>query len=120
MCVSLIAMPTTAPATACQIHLDTSELNFLCEPGTPILDAAYASGVALPYACRRGICGLCAARLLQGEVRPVDDLPMINARCGPDEVLLCRCTPATSPLLLQPRQAQLLPQGKPLPALGFR
>jgi ferredoxin len=113
-------MPTSPPPAPCQVRLDASGLTFLCTPGEPLLDAAYASGVALPYACRRGICGLCAARLLEGEVRPVDNLPMTNARCGPHEVLLCRCTPVTTQLRLQPSQAQAMPQAKPLPSLGFR
>lgn len=113
-------MSTSSSLVPCQVHLDASDLTFACVPGTPVLDAAYASGIALPYACRRGICGLCAARLLQGEVRPVDHLPMTNARCDADEVLLCRCTPVTAELLLHPKQAEQLPQGKPLPSLGFR
>jgi hypothetical protein len=45
---------------------------------------------------------------------------MTNAQCGPDEVLLCRCTPVTAELLLHPKKAEQLPQGKPLPSLGFR
>jgi ferredoxin len=100
-----------------QVILQDTGTAFTCLPGQPLLDAAYEAGVALPYACRRGICGLCAAQLVHGEVRPVDALPMTNARCSPSEVLLCRCTAVTQQVVIRPSSAQRMPVARRLPPL---
>lgn len=36
--------------------------------GETVLDAAEAAGVCLPFGCRKGACGTCTARLLDGAV----------------------------------------------------
>jgi ferredoxin len=110
-------MSALAPPPPSQVLLEDTGWHFACRLGQPVLEAAFAAGVTLPYACRRGICGLCAATLVQGEVRPVDDLPMTNARCGPSEVLLCRCTPVTDQVQIRPQSSQRPPVVRPLPPL---
>lgn len=100
-----------------RVLIEDTELVFSCRAQQPILDAAFEAGVALPYACRRGICGLCAADLLQGHVAAVDALPLINERCTPTQVLLCRCTPADEAILLRPTSWQLLAKPRRLPTL---
>lgn len=37
-------------------------------PGTSILDAVLAKGVPVPHSCKRGECGECAVRVLDGKV----------------------------------------------------
>ena len=90
---------------------------FACRPGQPILEAGYAAGIGLPYACRRGICGLCAADLLHGQVAPIDALSMTNAHCGPMQVLLCRCTPAQTEVVVRPGSWEPLATPRRLPPL---
>ena len=85
-----------------QVMLAQTDVVIPCRPGQSILEAAYEHGIALPYACRRGICGLCAAELVGGQVSPVDDLPLVNAQCEASQVLLCRCTPLTDTVTLRP------------------
>jgi terephthalate 1,2-dioxygenase reductase component len=75
------------------VHIADTDIVFHCRPGQPVLDAAIQHGVILPYACRKGICALCAGRLMEGEVVAVDTLPFTHAACEPGQVLLCRCTP---------------------------
>jgi CDP-4-dehydro-6-deoxyglucose reductase len=41
---------------------------FEAEPGETLLGAALRQGVGLPYGCRDGKCGSCAARLIEGRV----------------------------------------------------
>lgn len=41
---------------------------FATEPGETILAAALREGIGLPYGCRNGACGSCAARLIEGGV----------------------------------------------------
>jgi len=100
-----------------QVSIAQTDIVVACRPGQPILDAAYEQGIALPYACRRGICGLCAAELVQGEVRPVDALPMTNAQCDAGQVLLCRCTPACDTITLRPSSWKRLVAPRRLPPL---
>jgi len=72
------------------------EMPWTPEAGT-LLELAEAHGLAPPYACRTGLCGTCAAALLEGEVAyrqaPHADLP-------DGQVLTCSAVPAkvgTSP-----------------------
>jgi ferredoxin-NADP reductase len=37
--------------------------------GQSLLEVAEANGIEIPYSCRQGQCGTCAARLLQGEIQ---------------------------------------------------
>jgi terephthalate 1,2-dioxygenase reductase component len=110
-------MSTAAPPVSLPVLLADSDVVIACRPGESILEAAYAQGVALPYACRRGICGLCAADLLDGVVMPIDALPMTNAQCKAGQVLLCRCTPASAPVTLRPSQWELRAVRRRLPPL---
>ncbi len=95
-------MSTTAAENCTCVVIEQTDIVLACRPGQPILDAAHEQGIALPYACRRGICGLCAAELVSGEVMPVDAWPITNAQCGAGQVLLCRCTPASDTVTLRP------------------
>ena len=104
-----------APETL--VLMEGTDLSFVCTPMQPVLEAAYAAGIALPYACRHGICGLCAADLLQGTVVPVDALPITNAQCEPDQVLLCRSTPQGGPVTIRPSHWQRQQPVRRLPPL---
>ncbi|MEY3626003.1 MAG: hypothetical protein RL163_502 [Pseudomonadota bacterium] len=109
---------STAPAENYKhVVIAHSDVVIVCRPGQPILDAAHAQGIALPYACRRGICGLCAAELVQGEVMPVDAWPMTNDQCEAGQVLLCRCTPACDTVTLRPSSWERLSVPRRLPPL---
>ncbi|MFB6372850.1 MAG: 2Fe-2S iron-sulfur cluster-binding protein [Bradymonadaceae bacterium] len=59
-----------------------------------VLDAAEASGVALPFGCRTGACATCTGRLLAGRVdhaRPPRALKQRHREAG--YVLLCVARP---------------------------
>lgn len=45
-------------------------IQFPCEPGQTVLDAAAQAGWELPYSCRRGHCESCRTPVLSGEVSP--------------------------------------------------
>ena len=107
--------PLSAPVGI--VRLEGTDIQFPCAPGQPVLEAAFSAGIALPYACRRGICGLCAAQVMQGEVTPIDSLPMTNARCDATQVLLCRCSPAGQSLTVRPATWERQQQARQLPPL---
>lgn len=51
-----------------QITLQPSGHQFWVEENESILEAGLRQGIALPYGCRGGVCGSCAATILQGQV----------------------------------------------------
>jgi CDP-4-dehydro-6-deoxyglucose reductase len=73
------------------VTLKDSGHQFQVEDNEPILEAAIRQNVGLPYGCRNGRCGSCAADLVSGEVTYYG----------------------------QPEALEDLPQGKCLPCQGF-
>ncbi|MEB3165412.1 MAG: 2Fe-2S iron-sulfur cluster-binding protein [Cyanobacteriota bacterium] len=53
--------------------------SFPCPDDRPILVVAWEQGVMLPFSCRVGRCGRCAARVVSGRVDPAT----------PEQVRLC-------------------------------
>jgi ferredoxin len=60
------------------ITLDTpdGEKKIECDEDTYILDAADEAGLDLPYSCRSGSCGSCAAKVASGDISQVDQVPI--------------------------------------------
>lgn len=73
-----------------QIHITDSDVRFPCAADETLLDAALKAGIELPYSCRKGVCGNCAATVRGAPVvRGVT-----NAEAVPDgQELLCQCRP---------------------------
>ena len=58
-----------------------------------LLDAMLASGLAVPFSCRRGACGSCKVKVVSGHYRAKQLAPDAPAPCYPlaaDEMLLCQ------------------------------
>ncbi|MGY4638908.1 M24 family metallopeptidase [Pseudomonas sp. TE24901] len=58
-----------------------------------LLDAMLASGLAVPFSCRRGACGSCKVKVVAGEYRAkqlAPDAPVPSYPLAPDEMLLCQ------------------------------
>ena len=62
------------------------------ESGT-LLELAEARGIEAPFSCRRGTCGMCAAKLIDGTVAYTNN-PSIDVADG--EVLVCSAVPHRS------------------------
>jgi NAD(P)H-flavin reductase/ferredoxin len=84
-----------------EVRLEGTDIAFACADGQTVLDAAASAGIELPYSCRKGVCGNCAGRVLQGELRGARGLNLRNETCTPEQVLFCAGTP-TSDVLLEP------------------
>lgn len=74
---------------------DGKKISFPYDSDKSILDAAFDKGVALPYACKGGVCSTCVAKLVKGTV----DMA-VNYALEPDElkrnlVLTCQSYPKT-------------------------
>lgn len=83
-----------------RIHIDGSDVEFPAESGQSVLDAALAAGVELPYSCRKGVCGNCLGRVLDGPVSA--GLGPGCEGAAPGELLLCRAQ-AQGDLRIAPR-----------------
>ncbi|QJI38278.1 M24 family metallopeptidase [Pseudomonas sp. ADAK13] len=58
-----------------------------------LLDAMLASGLAVPFSCRRGACGSCKVKVVSGEYREktrTPDTPAPSYPLAADEMLLCQ------------------------------
>jgi NAD(P)H-flavin reductase/ferredoxin len=80
---------------------------FEAKPGQSLLDAAAEHGIELPYSCRKGVCGNCRGRVLEGKLVPgTEGGPREAGVELADEHLLCRAQ-AASDLLIAPREWRL-------------
>jgi CDP-4-dehydro-6-deoxyglucose reductase/terephthalate 1,2-dioxygenase reductase component len=74
---------------AYNIRIAGTDVQFACNAGQNILDAAMRAGIEMPYSCRKGICGNCAGTIQCGEVA----CPPSSAAIEPNQHLFCQCVP---------------------------
>lgn len=86
------------------VTINNTGHSFDAEDTETILDAAIRHNVGLPYGCRNGRCGSCAAGLLEGEVSYVVPPPAL-AELGASKCLPCQGF-AASDLVLDVREAE--------------
>lgn len=84
-------------------------------PGETLLDAGLRQGLALPYECRNGGCGVCICSVLHGRVahRPYQRAALPDAALAEGRALLCCAEPLEDvsievDVALQAAAAQLL------------
>jgi vanillate O-demethylase ferredoxin subunit len=74
---------------AIEVELALSGMALHVEPGTTILDALIDAGAFVAYECKRGECGTCQARVLEGE--PIHrDVSLTDHQRNEDR-LMCTC-----------------------------
>jgi len=86
------------------VTINTSGHQFEAEENESILDAAIRQNVGLPYGCRNGRCGACAADLVSGEVSYYATPPALE-EAGEGKCLPCQGF-AASDLTLSVREAE--------------
>jgi ferredoxin len=64
--------------------------HFACAEDVPMLDEGLARGYTLPFGCRMGSCGMCCARLLEGQVDQSGQFFLTEAQQRDGYVLLCQ------------------------------
>lgn len=72
-----------------QIRISASDVQFPCEAGQNILDAALKAGIEMPYSCRKGVCGNCAGGVTHGNVQ----CPPAGEATPEGKHLYCQCVP---------------------------
>lgn len=74
------------------VRLLPAGLDYTVSSGTDLLTAAAEAGIAVPSACRNGVCELCEARLLAGGATNTRNQQMITMG---ERLMLCRAEALT-------------------------
>lgn len=69
--------------------------------GKSILAAALDDKIPLPYSCKAGTCGMCAARLTSGKVTMVNNFALRKADLDGGLILLCQSYPVTGDVTVE-------------------
>lgn len=86
----------TTPAADLEVVLDGKRRKLrLPYEGASLLDVGLRAGLALPYACKGGVCCTCRAKVLEGEVRMDRNYTLEEREIRDGFVLTCQCHPVT-------------------------
>jgi ring-1,2-phenylacetyl-CoA epoxidase subunit PaaE len=90
----VIEMTEATPAADLEIVLDGKRRKLrLPYEGASLLDVGLHAGLALPYACKGGVCCTCRAKVLEGEVRMDKNYTLEEHEIRDGFVLTCQCHP---------------------------
>ncbi|MCZ6797039.1 MAG: 2Fe-2S iron-sulfur cluster-binding protein, partial [Gammaproteobacteria bacterium] len=80
---------------------------FFIEGADTILEAGLRGGLALNYGCSNGICGLCKARVISGEVKKMrqHDYVFTEAEKSLGYIWSC-CTSAVTDVTIEAEEAE--------------
>lgn len=71
-----------------------------CRDDQPILEAAEAKGVALPYSCRSAACATCVGKVESGTVELEDQYILNDADIARGFTCLCSAVPRSNCVIL--------------------
>ncbi len=78
-----------------------------CRADQPILEAAEAQGLALPYSCRSAACATCAGRVVAGTTSLDEQFILGDADLERGYTLLCSAVPTSDCEVLTHQQASV-------------
>jgi ring-1,2-phenylacetyl-CoA epoxidase subunit PaaE len=97
----LIEITETTPAAQLELILDGKKRKLrLPYEGVSLLDVGLKAGLALPYACKGGVCCTCRAKVLEGEVRMDKNYTLEQHEIDAGFVLTCQCHPVSNHVLV--------------------
>jgi len=104
---ALDAMANFLHAISAQVTVRPSGRQYLLEGNDSILQAGLKAGLRFGYGCGSGTCGLCKARIVAGELRPVlhADYVLSEAERQQGYALLCANT-AVSDVIVETLEAR--------------
>jgi ring-1,2-phenylacetyl-CoA epoxidase subunit PaaE len=88
------------PSTIAAIIVDGHRHEVPVPENTPIIDAAIAAGLDLPYSCRGGMCCTCRARLVDGKAEMAVNYSLQQWEIDAGFILTCQARPLTDRLTL--------------------
>ena len=92
--VPAIEITDETPAANLEIVIDGKRRKMrLPYEGVSLLDVGLKAGLALPYACKGGVCCTCRAKVLEGEVKMDRNYTLEQHEIDDGFVLTCQCHP---------------------------
>jgi len=103
----ILAHDTVLRIMAAHIKIQPSNHEYWLEGNSSLLEAGVRSGLSLNYGCTNGNCGLCKARLVDGEVKKIrnHDYVLSEAEKSMDYFLMCSNT-AVSDVVIEALEAK--------------
>ena len=101
-----------------EVLLKANDKRFAVEHGEAVLEAALKAGLNVAYGCNNGNCGLCSARLLEGEINRIKDSDYVFAENlkAQNYFLMCSHTPTSDVTL----EAEIADSSAQIPIQQFR
>lgn len=94
--VQPVVITDQTPAADLEIVLDGSRRKLrLPYEGISLLDIGLRAGMALPYACKGGVCCTCRAKVLEGELKMDKNYTLEPHEIEAGFVLTCQCHPVS-------------------------
>jgi 3-ketosteroid 9alpha-monooxygenase subunit B len=87
--------PVESEAVTVEVHLDGQTHRFPWPAGTRLLDLLIDRGLNPPFSCRQGNCGACACRILDGEVKLINNEILEEEDFAEGYILACQAIPLT-------------------------
>jgi ring-1,2-phenylacetyl-CoA epoxidase subunit PaaE len=92
--VPTIEITDDTPAADLELIIDGKKRKLrLPYVGVSVLDVGLKAGLALPYACKGGVCCTCRAKVLEGEVKMEKNYTLEQREIDDGFVLTCQCHP---------------------------
>ncbi|MDX8029297.1 ferredoxin--NADP reductase [Lentzea sp. BCCO 10_0856] len=83
------------PDAVVEVSLDGEEHRFPWPARQKLLDLLLEKGLDAPYSCREGACSACACRLVEGEVKMLNNDVLDSEDIAEGIVLACQSVPVT-------------------------
>ncbi|GGM73819.1 oxidoreductase [Lentzea pudingi] len=83
------------PDAVVEVELDGERHRFPWPARTKLLDLLLDKGLDAPYSCREGACSACACRLVEGEVKMLNNDVLDSEDIAEGIVLACQSVPVT-------------------------
>ncbi|MCP3726621.1 phenylacetate-CoA oxygenase/reductase subunit PaaK [Paraburkholderia sp. CNPSo 3272] len=94
--VANVEITENTPAADLEIVIDGKKRKMrLPYEGVSLLDVGLKAGLALPYACKGGVCCTCRAKVLEGEVKMDKNYTLEEQEVKDGFVLTCQCHPVS-------------------------
>ena len=89
------------------LESDGTETILECEEDQYILDVALQAGLDLPYACRAGVCSVCACKVVDGEVDNEEQTYLDDNQLDEGYALLCVAYPKSDCYIVTEQESEI-------------
>lgn len=99
--VPAVEITENTPAADLELVIDGKRRKLrLPYEGVSVLDVGLKAGLALPYACKGGVCCTCRAKVLEGEVKMDRNFTLEQHEIDDGFVLTCQCHPVSERIVV--------------------